>query len=160
MLAGPKPGQHDYPLLNRVGENISKRFGVTFLDITSALQSRSDGHMPHDCGHWCLPGPYDLGAQLLYNAFVGHIDAPVSSLPQVGRLGELRLGWRTWSGPPPDPSPLTRSLPLSLPSMRRVRLQDPSMLRVRVQDPMRHGTGGGGGRSWSRSKAFGGKSVG
>jgi len=106
---GPKPGQHDYPLLNRVGENISKRFGVTFLDITSALQSRSDGHMPHDCGHWCLPGPYDLGAQLLYNAFVGHIDAPVSSLPQ---------------------------------------------------DPMRHGTGGGGGRSWSRSKAFGGKSVG
>ena len=75
---GPKPGMHDYPLLNAIGLNLSRAVGATFLDVTTMLASRPDGHMPHDCGHWCLPGPYDLGPQLLYNAIIGHIDEPIS----------------------------------------------------------------------------------
>jgi hypothetical protein len=78
---GPKPGQHDYATLNRIGENLTRAAGATYLDITTMLRSRSDGHMPHDCGHWCLPGPYDIGGTLLFNALIGHI----RGLP-IGRL--------------------------------------------------------------------------
>ena len=34
-------------------------------------RTRGDGHMPHDCGHWCLPGPYDISTHLLHNAILG-----------------------------------------------------------------------------------------
>ena len=52
--------------------------GVTYLDITKILDQRPDGHMPKDCGHWCLPGPYDIVARLLYNALIGQVDVPVA----------------------------------------------------------------------------------
>jgi len=55
------------------------------------LKTRADGHMPHDCGHWCLPGPYDIGAKILFNAIVGQIEAPISSLFHVGR--PVRMIW-------------------------------------------------------------------
>jgi len=63
------------------------------------LKTRADGHMPHDCGHWCLPGPYDIGAKILFNAIVGQIEAPISSLfHESGRGGgshgaRLGAGW-------------------------------------------------------------------
>jgi hypothetical protein len=34
--------------------------------------------MPSDCGHWCLPGPYDVGADLLFHALL--------TRQKVGRL--------------------------------------------------------------------------
>ena len=87
---GPKPGQHDYALLNRIGENMTRTAGATFLDVTTMLERRPDGHMPHDCGHWCLPGPYDIGALLLFNALMGHIDAPLSLVRSPPRLSQVQ----------------------------------------------------------------------
>ena len=51
------------------------------------LSRRADGHMPvrvsarrgdaavetEDCLHWCLPGAYDIGAQLLFNWLEGRL---------------------------------------------------------------------------------------
>jgi len=87
---GPKPGQHNYALLNRIGENMTRTAGATFLDVTTMLERRPDGHMPHDCGHWCLPGPYDIGALLLFNALMGHIDAPLSQVQSPPRLSQVQ----------------------------------------------------------------------
>ena len=76
----PLASTHDYPLMSRVARDVAGEYGVTWLDITSPLATRDDGHMPTECGHWCLPGPYDLGAQLLYNALVGQIRVPASRM--------------------------------------------------------------------------------
>ena len=65
------------------------RYGGNWLDISTMLKQRPDGHMPHDCGHWCLPGPYDIGAKILFNAMLGQIDAPIASLPQVRLAGGI-----------------------------------------------------------------------
>ena len=64
-------------MLNMIGKRASAAAGVTFLDVTTMLQSRTDGHMPHDCGHWCLPGPYDVTTQLLFNAATGNLAVPL-----------------------------------------------------------------------------------
>jgi len=57
-------------LMHRKGKELARRMGFTYLDITTPLQNRSDGHMPSDCGHWCLPGPYDVAAEILFNALL------------------------------------------------------------------------------------------
>ena len=33
---------------------LKKEIGGTFLDITTMLSYRPDGHIEADCGHWCL----------------------------------------------------------------------------------------------------------
>ena len=53
-----------------VGRNVSQTLGLTYLDVTSPLIDRSDGHMPSDCGHWCLPGPYDVVSDILFHALL------------------------------------------------------------------------------------------
>ena len=47
---------------------------IGVLDVTTMLAHRPDGHMAveGDCLHWCLPGPYDLAADVLHNALVGN----------------------------------------------------------------------------------------
>ena len=90
-VKAPKPGQHDYPLLNSIGERMAAEAGVTWLDISTPLSERPDGHMPADCGHWCLPGPYDIAAQLLFNALTGHIEgAPVAGAQNKASKGRGR----------------------------------------------------------------------
>ena len=74
----PKPGQHNYTLLNGVAANLAAEAGVTYIDVSTMLNLRADGHNAHDCGHWCLPGPYDITTQLIHNALLGHIDFPVA----------------------------------------------------------------------------------
>ena len=47
--------------------------------------------MPADCGHWCLPGSYDIAAQLLFNALTGHIEgAPVAGAQNKASKGRGR----------------------------------------------------------------------
>ncbi|WOL19892.1 hypothetical protein Cni_G28694 [Canna indica] len=54
------------------------RAGMKLLDATAAMLMRADGHpdvyghpagervqFPHDCVHWCLPGPVDMWNELL-----------------------------------------------------------------------------------------------
>ena len=57
-------------LMHEAGMEITRKHGLTYVDMTTPLNNRSDGHMPSDCGHWCLPGPYDLGADLLFHALL------------------------------------------------------------------------------------------
>lgn len=58
-------------MLNRMAEQMVGEIGGTFIDITTMLSYRPDGHMESDCGHWCLPGAYDVAATLLHNAALG-----------------------------------------------------------------------------------------
>merc|ERR1712216_745446 len=71
---------HNIDMLNSRAETIAKEVGATYLDITTMLSFRPDGHMESDCTHWCLPGAYDIGATLLYNAIVGKINSPLRRL--------------------------------------------------------------------------------
>ena len=36
--------------------------------------------MRKECSHWCLPGAYDIGPQLLLNALMGRIGEPIGML--------------------------------------------------------------------------------
>ena len=58
-------GWNNIHMLNGMAEQMVKEIGGTFLDITTMLSYRPDGHIEADCGHWCLPGPYDVAATLL-----------------------------------------------------------------------------------------------
>ena len=84
--AGHKWGWDRIAGHNRFAEELVVAAGSTFLDISSMLALRADGHMPvsskgeTDCSHWCLPGAYDIGAQLLYNALEGRLDSPLAPL--------------------------------------------------------------------------------
>lgn len=54
--------------------------GASFIDIATPLSHRPDGHMRNECSHWCLPGAYDIGPQLLLNALMGRIGEPIGML--------------------------------------------------------------------------------
>ena len=71
---------HNIGLLNSIAEKLTNEVGGTFLDVTTMLSYRPDGHMETDCGHWCLPSAYDITAHLFFNAVVGRIGVPLSEL--------------------------------------------------------------------------------
>ena len=60
-----------------------RQIGGTFIDITTMLSYRPDGHIEADCGHWCLPGPYDVAATLLHNAALGLLGGIVRARVRV-----------------------------------------------------------------------------
>ena len=60
-----------------MAEEMVRQIGGTFIDITTMLSYRPDGHIEADCGHWCLPGPYDIAATLLHNAALGQLGGPL-----------------------------------------------------------------------------------
>ena len=80
---------HNINMLNSKAEAMASSVGATFLDITTMLSYRPDGHMESDCAHWCLPGAYDIAATLLHNAVVGTFDNPLARLfsPRGAQLG-------------------------------------------------------------------------
>ena len=61
-------GWQRIPEYNALAERMVRRVGGTYLDITTMLAYRPDGHMSlaNDCQHWCLPGPYDIGERRLH----------------------------------------------------------------------------------------------
>lgn len=73
-------GWSNIEALDRIGERMARRVGASFIDIATPLSYRPDGHMRDECSHWCLPGAYDIGPQLLLNALMGHIGEPVGML--------------------------------------------------------------------------------
>ena len=88
---GPEPFTALHPMAQHSPFSPSDTFvrrhiGPNDADISSMLALRADGHMPvsskgeTDCSHWCLPGAYDIGAQLLYNALEGRLDSPLAPL--------------------------------------------------------------------------------
>ena len=66
--------------LDRIGERMAMQVGASFIDIATPLSHRPDGHMRKECSHWCLPGAYDIGPQLLLNALMGRIGEPIGML--------------------------------------------------------------------------------
>ena len=84
---GPNDTQiHVSQLMHAAGKVAVEENGFTYIDMTTPLHDRSDGHMPSDCGHWCLPGPYDVGADLLFHALL--------TRKKVGRLYGSQPGSR------------------------------------------------------------------
>ena len=80
-------------MLNRMAEQMVGEIGGTFIDITTMLSYRPDGHMESDCGHWCLPGAYDVAATLLHNAALGLTGGPLREVlrrPQRKAVGRGR----------------------------------------------------------------------
>ena len=72
---------------------MAMQVGASFIDIATPLSHRPDGHMQKECSHWCLPGAYDIGPQLLLNALMGHIGEPIGWLFFAcgGRFASLRF---------------------------------------------------------------------
>ena len=70
-------GWNNIHMLNHMAEEMVKEIGGTFIDITTMLSYRPDGHIEADCGHWCLPGAYDVAATLLHNAALGLLGGPL-----------------------------------------------------------------------------------
>ncbi|BBN11861.1 hypothetical protein MPTK1_5g15360 [Marchantia polymorpha subsp. ruderalis] len=53
---------------NVLARKIVEEFEYIYMDVDTMLALRADGHPhPQDCLHYCLPGPSDIGVQLLYN---------------------------------------------------------------------------------------------
>ena len=73
-------GWSNIEALDRIGERMARRVGASFIDIATPLSYRPDGHMRDECSHWCLPGAYDIGPQLLLNALMGRIGEPIGTL--------------------------------------------------------------------------------
>ena len=42
---------------NRVAEPIFEAAGFQVVDVYTPTSMRSDAHIPHDCLHYCIPGP-------------------------------------------------------------------------------------------------------
>ena len=104
-LIGPKKGPTPYHvnrslMMHDVGKELASKHGIAYVDMTTPLISRSDGHMPSDCGHWCLPGPYDAGSDLLFNALLALTPArnPTSVAKLYSRsmpsIDELKRDWK------------------------------------------------------------------
>ena len=84
-------GWNNIHMLNRMAEEMVRQIGGTFIDITTMLSYRPDGHIEADCGHWCLPGPYDVAATLLHNAALGLLGGPLREvLRRPARQGRGR----------------------------------------------------------------------
>ena len=73
-------GWNKIEVLNRIGERVAVQVGASFIDISTPLSHRPDGHVANECAHWCLPGAYDIGQQLLLNAVMGRIGEPIRML--------------------------------------------------------------------------------
>lgn len=73
-------GWNNIHMLNSMAEQMVTEIGGTFIDITTMLSYRPDGHIEADCGHWCLPGAYDIAATLLYNAALGRLGGPLGQI--------------------------------------------------------------------------------
>ena len=75
-----KYGWNKVEALDRIGERMAMQVGASFIDLSTPLSHRPDGHMRKECSHWCLPGAYDIGPQLLLNALMGRIGEPIGML--------------------------------------------------------------------------------
>ena len=79
-LSRHRYGWNKVEALDRIGERMAMQVGASFIDISTPLSLRPDGHMRKECSHWCLPGAYDIGPQLLLNALMGRIGEPIGML--------------------------------------------------------------------------------
>lgn len=65
---------HTFAKQNREARAIAEDVGAIFLDVEPMSRLRADSHPGRkpevkqiDCLHWCIPGPLDTWARLLYN---------------------------------------------------------------------------------------------
>lgn len=63
------------PPQNEAAKDVLKRFGVVYMDLDTPLSMRPDGHLRNldgsmDCYFYCIPGPVDHFAGLLYNTLL------------------------------------------------------------------------------------------
>lgn len=56
---------------NAIARAIVQEAGGLFIDMAALLNVRPDGHVGgQDCLRYCIPGPLDTWAQILYNVFL------------------------------------------------------------------------------------------
>lgn len=66
---------HRHSEQNVALQPLLKEFGVVYMDIETATSLRPDGHHTRldgtvDCHHYCMPGPLDNWASVLYNVLL------------------------------------------------------------------------------------------
>lgn len=63
---------------NAIAREIVEAAGGVFIDLAKLTNVRPDGHIGgQDCLRYCIPGPLDSWAQILYQVFLGldgHLD--------------------------------------------------------------------------------------
>lgn len=72
-------GWSEYGRRNRLAQAIVEAAGGVYLDMATSLDQRPDGHVGgKDCLRYCMPGPLDSWALLLYNVFLALGAPPLS----------------------------------------------------------------------------------
>ncbi|KAI8583605.1 hypothetical protein K450DRAFT_277180 [Umbelopsis ramanniana AG] len=61
----------DYKRQNLIAKEIVQAAGGVFIDVAQMTDLRPDGHIGgQDCMRYCIPGPLDAWADILYNVFL------------------------------------------------------------------------------------------
>lgn len=61
----------DFKRQNHIAKEIVQAAGGVFIDVAQMTDLRADGHIGgQDCMRYCIPGPLDAWADILYNVFL------------------------------------------------------------------------------------------
>lgn len=56
---------------NAIAKAVIESAGGLYIDLAAMIDTRPDGHVgDSDCSRYCIPGPLDATAQVLYQAFL------------------------------------------------------------------------------------------